>query len=154
MAQTSTEIYANAHGNMPPGKQSKTWQRRSREINGESTNNVPSHELAYFPPAFSRENMPMCGVACNPNHWHTFPLLLWAMWPRQLRGNYANACDGTLLCASTIDFSTSFFLPGFTFPGRHAAMCIGIDFCTCLGHVSLVSLFVWPCVSQHPQAST
>ena len=35
--------------------------------------------------------MPMPGAAHNPMHWHTLPLLVWAMWPRKVKENYANA---------------------------------------------------------------
>ena len=37
---------------------------------------------------------------CRHMHWHTFPLLFWATCPRQVGEMYANACGGTLLCAS------------------------------------------------------
>ena len=100
------------------------------------------------------------GATCKLMHWHQFPSFVWPCGPdnrgkvcqwlglhatpdigmfsiRKAGDKYANACDGTLLCAFTFDFSIS-SLPGFTFSGRHVAMCIGIDFSNCLGHVSLV----------------
>ena len=35
--------------------------------------------------------MPMDLAACSRPHWHTFHLLVWAMWPRQVGDKYANA---------------------------------------------------------------
>ena len=78
------------------------------------------------------------GATCNLMHWHQCPSFARPCGP-EIRGKvcqwlglhatphigislrnvgekYANACDGTLLCAFTIDLSSS--LPGFTFfPG-------------------------------------
>ena len=59
------------------------------------------HALAYLPPTFqgnvagqtSKGKLCQCmGAARNSMHWHTlFPLLFWAMWPRQVGEKYANA---------------------------------------------------------------
>ena len=38
------------------------------------------------------KSMPMHVAACSHTHWHAFPRLFWAMWPRQIGENYANAC--------------------------------------------------------------
>ncbi len=44
--------------------------------------------------------MLMPGVACNPRHWHTFPLLVWAMWPRTVKDKYPhNATEDGLTAA-------------------------------------------------------
>ena len=57
------------------------------------------HTLAYVSPTFlghmaqtSRGQVCQCmGATCTHTHWHTFPLLVWAIRPRTVGGKYANA---------------------------------------------------------------
>jgi hypothetical protein len=46
---------------------------------------VPSFSQPRGPEQSKEKSMPMLVAACNPIHWHAFPLLFWATWPRQVR---------------------------------------------------------------------